>query len=199
MYQGEATLKKAILRSIALILIIGISIAAGFIIDGICDAIDRKTHPRTYSEYVEKYSAIYDVPEAVIYATIRTESDFVSNAVSKVGAIGLMQMMPDTFKWLCEKNGESLEEGMLYDPETNIRYGTFYLSYLYSEFGLWETVYAAYNCGPGRVKEWQQNEKYADENGVLIKIPFKETSNYVKKVSKAVDIYEKLYFEEKDK
>jgi len=192
-------LKKAILRSIALILIIGISIAAGFIIDGICDAIDRKTHPRTYSEYVEKYSAIYDVPEAVIYATIRTESDFVSNAVSKVGAIGLMQMMPDTFKWLCEKNGESLEEGMLYDPETNIRYGTFYLSYLYSEFGLWETVYAAYNCGPGRVKEWQQNEKYADENGVLIKIPFKETSNYVKKVSKAVDIYEKLYFEEKDK
>jgi len=192
-------LKKAILRSIALILIIGISIAAGFIIDGICDAIDRKTHPRTYSEYVEKYSAIYDVPEAVIYATMRTESDFVSNAVSKVGAIGLMQMMPDTFKWLCEKNGESLEEGMLYDPETNIRYGTFYLSYLYSEFGLWETVYAAYNCGPGRVKEWQQNEKYADENGVLIKIPFKETSNYVKKVSKAVDIYEKLYFEEKDK
>lgn len=192
-------MKKAILRSIALILIIGISIAAGFIIDGICDAIDRKTHPRTYSEYVEKYSAIYDVPEAVIYATIRTESDFVSNAVSKVGAIGLMQMMPDTFKWLCEKKGESLEEGMLYDPETNIRYGTFYLSYLYSEFGLWETVYAAYNCGPGRVKEWQQNEEYADENGVLIRIPFKETSNYVKKVSKAVDIYEKLYFEEKDK
>lgn len=179
-------------------MIIVISIIAGFVIDDICDSIDRRTHPRTYSEYVRKYSEMYDVPEEVIFATIRTESDFVSNAVSSAGAIGLMQMMPDTFRWLCEKNGESLEDGMLYDPETNIRYGTFYLSYLYSEFGLWETVYAAYNCGPGRVKEWQTSEEYADENGVLHDIPFKETADYVKKVSKAVSVYEKLYKKEID-
>ncbi len=186
-------MKNALFRSIAIILILGLSISAGFIIDDICDAIDRKTHPRTYSEYVEKYSALYGVPEEIIFATIKTESGFVSNAVSSAGAIGLMQMMPETFKWLCEKNGESLEEGMLYDPETNIRYGTYYLSYLYSEFGLWETVYAAYNCGPGRVKEWQSNALYADTNGILTDIPFKETSDYVKKISKAVAIYEKLY------
>ncbi len=192
-------MKKALSRSIAIIIIISISIIAGFVIDDICDAIDRKTHPRTYSEYVEKYSAIYGVPQAVIYATIRTESEFVSNAVSSAGAVGLMQIMPDTFRWLFEKTGEALEDGMLYDPETNIRYGTYYLSYLYSEFGLWETVYAAYNCGPGRVKEWQASEEYADTNGVLIEIPFEETSEYVKKVSKAVGIYEKLYFKEIDK
>ncbi|MBQ8208247.1 MAG: lytic transglycosylase domain-containing protein [Clostridia bacterium] len=191
-------MKNALSRSLAIIVIIVISIIAGFVIDDICDSIDRKTHPRTYSEYVEKYSEMYGVPEEVIYATIRTESDFVSNAVSSAGAIGLMQIMPDTFKWLCEKNGESLEEGMLYDPETNIRYGTYYLSYLYSEFGLWETVYAAYNCGPGRVKEWQTSEEYADENGILIDIPFRETSDYVKKVSKAVTVYEKLYNKEID-
>lgn len=189
-------MKNALSRSIAIIIILILSVIAGFVIDDICDAIDRKTHPIKYSEYVEKYSKMYSVPKEIIYATIRTESEFASNAVSSVGAIGLMQMMPDTFKWLCEKNGESLEEGMLYDPETNIRYGTYYLSYLYSEFGLWETVYAAYNCGPGRVKEWQTNEEYADENGVLEKIPFKETREYVKKVSKAVDIYKKLYFKE---
>ena len=192
-------MKKALSRSIAIIIIISISIIAGFVIDDICDAIDRKTHPRTYSEYVEKYSALYGVPQAVIYATIRTESEFVSNAVSSAGAVGLMQIMPDTFRWLCEKTGEALEDGMLYDPETNIRYGTYYLSYLYSEFGLWETVYAAYNCGPGRVKEWQSIEEYADTNGVLINIPFEETSEYVKKVSKAVGIYDKLYFKEIDK
>ncbi|MEE0968776.1 MAG: lytic transglycosylase domain-containing protein, partial [Clostridia bacterium] len=149
-----------------------------------------------YSEYVEKYSELYGVPKEIIYATIKTESDFVSSAVSGAGAIGLMQIMPDTFTWLCEKNGEKLEAGMLYDPETNIRYGSYYLSYLYSEFGLWETVYAAYNCGPGRVKEWQADTDYADSNGVLIKIPFKETKDYVKKLTKATDIYKRLYFEE---
>lgn len=189
-------MKNALSRSIAIIVIIIISIFAGFIIDDICDSIDRKTHPRTFSEYVEKYSDMYGVPEEVIFATIRTESDFVSNAVSAVGAVGLMQIMPETFLWLCEKNGEELDTGMLYDPETNIKYGTYYLAYLYSEFGLWETVYAAYNCGPGRVKEWQTSEAFADENGVLTNIPFRETANYVKKVSKAVTIYKKLYNKE---
>lgn len=189
-------MKKTLLRSLAIILIIIVSVLAGLIIDNICDSIDRRTHPRTYAEYVEKYSRMYGVPEEVIFATIRTESNFVSNAVSSAGAVGLMQLMPDTFLWLCEKNGEELDAGMLYDPETNIRYGTYYLAYLYSEFGLWETVYAAYNCGPGRVKEWQTNEDYADENGVLINIPFKETAGYVKKVSKTVAIYKKLYKEE---
>lgn len=187
-------MKKAIVRSVVIVAIICLSVAAGFTVDKICRGIDKKTHPREYSEYVERYSDAYGVPEAVIYSVIRTESGFVSNAVSKAGAVGLMQMMPNTFLWLCEKNGESLDAGMLYDPETNIRYGTYYLSYLYEQFGLWETVYAAYNCGPGRVKEWQADTEYADGNGVLKKIPIEETSSYVKKVSKSVKIYEKLYF-----
>lgn len=191
-------MKNAVTRSIAIIIILAISIGAGFFIDGICDAIDKKTHPLKYTEYVEKYSEQYSVPKEIIYAVIKTESGFKSNAVSSVGAVGLMQMMPETFLWLCEKNGESLEAGMLYDPETNIRYGTYYLSYLYSQFGLWETVYAAYNCGPGRVKEWQQNEMYADENGILINIPIKETANYVEKMTDAVSTYKKLYFKEID-
>lgn len=189
-------MKNAVTRSIAIILILAVSVGAGFIIDSICDGIDRKTHPLKYTEYVEKYSAQYSVPKEIIYANIKTESGFKSNAVSSAGAVGLMQMMPETFLWLCEKNEEELEAGMLYDPETNIRYGTYYLSYLYSQFGLWETVYAAYNCGPGRVKEWQENEKYADENGILIDIPIKETANYVKKMTDAVETYRKLYFKE---
>ena len=189
-------MKNAVTRSIAIILILAISIGAGFIIDSICDGIDRKTHPLKYTEYFEKYSEQYSVPKEIVYATIKTESGFKSNAVSSAGAVGLMQLMPETFLWLCEKNREELEAGMLYDPETNIRYGTYYISYLYTQFGLWETVYAAYNCGPGRVKEWQENEKYADENGILIDIPIKETKNYVKKMTDAVRTYRNLYFKE---
>lgn len=189
-------MKKAALQSIVILLIIGASVLIGFSIDGICNAIDRKTHPCKYTEFVEKYSELYSVPKEIIYATIKTESNFVSNAVSGAGAVGLMQLMPDTFLWLCEKQGEDLSDGMLYDPETNIKYGTYYLSYLYGQFGLWETVYAAYNCGPGRVKEWQTDTEYADENGVLTYIPIKETARYVDKVSKAASVYKKLYFKE---
>lgn len=188
-------MKKAVFRSIILVLIIGISVGLGFLIDNICHAIDKSSHPIEYSEYVEKYSKEYGVPENVIYAVILCESKFESNAVSSQNAIGLMQMIPSTFLWLCEKTGDNFSEGMLYDPETNIRFGTYYLSYLYEEFGLWETVYAAYNCGPGKVKEWQENPEYADKNGVLIDIPYPETKNYVKKVSKAAEKYNELYFE----
>lgn len=188
-------MKKAFIRTVILLTIIGLSIGIGFGIDGLCDLIDRKTHPLKYMDYVEKYSREYSVPQSVILAVMKCESDFESNAVSKAGAVGLMQMMPDTFVWLSrDKLGENHEAGMLYDPETNIKYGTYYLSYLYLEFGRWETVYAAYNCGPNKVKEWQADTEYADENGFLKKIPIKETKNYVSKVEKAEALYKKLYF-----
>lgn len=188
-------MKKSIITSIVILVLLGVSVLIGFSIDGICDAIDRKTHPLNYSEYVEKYSELYGVPTEIVYAIIKNESDFVSNAVSHAGAVGLMQMMPDTFIWLGERQGEALSERLLYDPETNIKYGTYYLSYLYEQFGMWETVYAAYNCGPTRVKEWQTDTEYADANGVLTNIPIKETSQYVKKVEKTASIYKKIYFD----
>lgn len=189
-------MKKSVITSVVILVLLGASVLLGFTIDSICDMIDKKTHPLKYTEFVEHYSEVYNVPKEIVYAVIKTESDFVSNAVSHAGAVGLMQMMPDTFLWLCEKQGEDLSKGMLYDPETSIKYGTYYLSYLYDQFGMWETVYAAYNCGPGRVKDWQTDTEYAESNGVLFYIPIKETSQYVKKVEKAVSVYKKIYFKE---
>ncbi len=187
----------AIKRSAVILLIIGLSLGIGFGIDAICNAIDKKTHPRLYMEYVEKYSEEYSVPKSVILSVIKCESDFKSNAVSSAGAVGLMQMMPDTFTWLSsDKLKENHAVGMLYDPETNIKYGTYYLSYLHGLFGNWETVYAAYNCGPGQVKEWQEDSRYADANGILRDIPIKETKKYVSRVKKAEALYTKLYFSE---
>lgn len=188
-------MKKSVITSIVILVLLGLSILIGFSIDGICNAIDKKTHPLGYAEYVDYYSELYGVPKETVYGIIKTESDFVSNVVSHAGAVGLMQLMPGTFIWLGERQGEELSEGLLYDPETNIKYGTYYLSYLYEQFGMWETVYAAYNCGPTRVKEWQADTEYADANGILINIPIKETSQYVKKVEKAASIYKKIYFD----
>lgn len=86
----------------------------------------------------------YAVPEEVIYAVMSVESNFKSDAQSSKGAIGLMQITPDTFTWLCSKNNASdTNPELLYNPETNIRYGTYFLSLLYSEFGVWDTAFAA--------------------------------------------------------
>lgn len=182
------------MRSVTVLIIIALSIGVGFAYEYICDVFDRKAHPQEYRELVTRYAAEYGVPEHIIYAVIKIESNFRSDAKSTAGALGLMQMTPDTFDWLMTILRENYEVGMLYDPETNIKYGTYFLSYLYREFGLWETAWAAYNAGFARVKEWQKNEEYADENGVLISIPYKETREYVKKVKKASEIYERLYY-----
>jgi soluble lytic murein transglycosylase-like protein len=117
----------------------------------------------------------------------------VGAAVSSAGAIGLMQMMPDTYEWLCKKTGDLCIPAMLYDPETNIRYGTYLLSFLYTRYGNWDTALAAYNAGLGNVDQWLEDPAYAGENGTLKEIPYKETRNYIKRVNEARRLYESLY------
>ena len=107
-----------------------------------------------------------------------------------------MQMMPDTFTWLTTITKDNHDKGMLYDPETNIKYGTYYLSYLYRKYGSWETVYAAYNAGEGNVDKWLGDKLEDSGTKKLDQIPFEETANYVKKVKKAAEIYERLYYTE---
>ena len=158
------------------------------------DLILKKTHPLPYADTVKKYSAAYAVPEDIIYAVINTESKFKSDALSNKGAIGLMQIMPETFEWLCSKNSEEdANAELLYNPEVNIKYGAYYLSLLYSEYGVWETVYAAYNAGRGTVNAWLSDAKY-NNNGKLVNIPYSETAKYAEKVSENAAIYKKLYF-----
>ena len=183
-----------------ILIIIVIAIAFGFLFDFICTRIELGLHPKPdeYAEFVEKYAQEYSVSEELVWAVIKTESGFDSSAVSNKGAIGLMQMMPSTFEWLTNDIlRDHHNSGMLYDPETNIRYGTYYLSRLYSRFGDWDTAIAAYNGGEGNVSEWLADLRYSDD-GKKLKIEnipdeFSETENYVKKVNKAFRKYKELY------
>ena len=182
--------------AISFVIIIAVSILLGIAINGAWNLIEKKTHPTDYKEYVSKYSVEFGVPERIIYATIKTESSFRPDAVSSAGAVGLMQIMPSTFEWLSsdEHLDESLSSDALTDPEVNIRYGTYYLSYLAKKFDYnWDTVSAAYNGGEGRVESWLSDSRYGDGKGGLNKIPIGETRNYVKKINKAVKIYTRLY------
>lgn len=157
-----------------------------------------KKHPLQYQEIVEKYADEYGVPAPIVFAVIKTESSFIQDAVSSAGAIGLMQIMPQTFEWLQTKTGETLDINSLYIADVNIRYGTFYLSWLKERFGSWKTAWAAYNAGIGRVKSWLDDAKYSD-GGELHNIPFGETKAYVERVAENAEIYEELYYQNPDK
>ena len=186
---------QAFRRALAILLIIVLSLTVGIGADLIWTKIDETTHPRDYADLVTKYAVEYNIPEYVIYAVIKTESDFEANALSEAGAMGLMQMMPATFEWLTgdEHLDEHLDVSSLNTPDVSIRYGSYYLLYLFRRFDHnWNTVFAAYNGGEGNVAEWLENPEYSDGQGNLTYIPFKETRNYVKKVNDAIAQYEKL-------
>ncbi len=155
----------------------------------------RKNHPLKYSEYVEKYAKQYEIPETLLYSVIKCESSFDPEAKSCAGARGLMQLMPKTFEEMARRLGEEYKEELMFDAETSIRYGSYYLDYLYNIFGDWRLVLAAYNGGMGNVRKWMEDSEYFD--GVkIIKYPkgFGETEQYVQRVTDAQKVYEELWF-----
>ena len=193
-------MRRGINRYAAIAIITVLAIILGAVTVGVWELIDKLSHPRTYSEYIKKYSEEYNIPEYIIYSVIKVESNFDPDAKSSAGAMGLMQLMPDTFLWLTsdEHLGEGLGRSMMYDPEVSIRYGVYYLNYLYKKFDYnWDTAFAAYNGGEGNVAKWLADPKYSDGNGNLTDIPFKETANYISKVNRAIDTYKQLYYNER--
>ena len=184
-------MKQGIKRSVAAIVLVALAIASGFGIQQLYYAVQNKNYPTAYSEYVEKYSEQYGVPQDVIYAVIKVESNFKYNAESYQKARGLMQIMQGTYEWMCGREGIDPEAHDINDPEINIRIGTCYLSYLYDQFEIWDTVFAAYNAGHGIVRQWLADEQYG-KDGRLTNIPYPETASYVKKVSDARQMYLKI-------
>ena len=162
----------------------------------------RRRLPIKYEAEVKKYSQVYELDEAFVFAIICAESSFDAEAESDVGAKGLMQLMPSTARWLVEKYKLEADPEMLFDADTNILLGCQYLSYLNGRFDNdKDLVLAAYNGGEGNVSEWLKDKRYSDD-GIKLKtdkIPdsYSETKNYVKKVNKALEKYKKLYNTEK--
>ncbi len=155
----------------------------------------RAAYPLEYSEYVEKYAEYYDFDPAFLYALIRTESGFDPDAVSRAGAMGLMQLTKDTFLWAQSRSleEESLPVNELFDPETNIHYGTLVLSLLREEFSDTGTLLAAYNAGIGNARRWLADPAYSDDGVTLKEIPYPETAKYVEKIPAAERMYRELY------
>jgi len=152
-------------------------------------------YPDAYNEPVRHWAAVYELPPDLIFAVIHTESGFDPAAVSRAGAAGLMQLMPDTFDWAQYRmsGGQSLEQEQLFDPEINIRYGVFTLTLLLELFPEEDTALAAYNAGQGKVRGWLDDPECSDDGVTLKYIKYPETRNYVKRVREAQAMYRALY------
>lgn len=155
----------------------------------------RSAYPMAYTELVDQWSAEYDLDPSLVYAVIRTESGFDPNAVSHAGAVGLMQMMEDSFEWVQwrDKTEDPLPTERLFDPEISIRYGCLMLHLLIEMYSNEQTALAAYNGGTGNVSKWLKDPACSDDGKTLREIPYKETRNYVRKVLEAQKMYRELY------
>ena len=153
----------------------------------------KMLYPQKYADSIAAYSARYDVDEMLVCAVIRTESSFDPDAESNVGARGLMQIMPDTLDWLCYRMGEDVPFEALSDPDTAIRYGTYFLHLLIEEFGDEHTALAAYHAGRGSVLQWLENADCSSDGKTLDRIPYPDTAHYVDKVERAKEMYQNLY------
>ncbi len=141
--------------------------------------------PKKYNYYVEKYAEKYSLEPELVYAIIKVESNYDKNAISSAGAMGLMQIIPKTGAWIAGELNENFSKEELINEETNIKYGCFYLNYLFSKFNSLDAVICAYNAGETVVRGWLNETGEVDEN----KITYAETKNYYKKVLEYYNTY----------
>ena len=162
------------------------------------EAAERAQHPLQFAGLITQYALAQDLDPALVSAVILCESSFKPQAESRLGARGLMQLMEDTAEWIAHKLDEddaSYSFDRLYDAETNIRFGTWYLGYLSRRFGGDPTkIVCAYHAGQGNVDAWLRNPAYSSDGVTLDVIPTDDTATYAGRVLRARDVYRKYYF-----
>lgn len=140
----------------------------------------------SFSKTIKQIAISFNIDTALIMSICKVENGFDRRAISKVGAVGLMQIMPQTAESICISNDIEYNYEKLSDTKYNITIGCIYLRYLLEKF---ETEWAivAYNAGETVVSEWMKN-------GIeLSSIPYKESREYLLKVRNIYKIYSKLY------
>jgi len=185
-------------RLLIFLLLVALSVGFGIGFDAVATAIEKHTYPINddFREDISAFAAEFGVPEAILWGFIHTQSGFSSNKVSQDGSIGLSQLTPEEFQMIQErilKEGEQSAD-MLYSPKVSLRCGAAYLSFLYHRYGVWKTVFAAYEVGTETVDGWLADPTLTDENGTLATIPDASLASIVQKALDACDAYSHLYF-----
>ena len=153
-------------------------------------------YPLRYEDLIVANAEQFGLDPWHVAAVVRCESSFRERALSEVGAMGLMQIMPDTGQWLAGKFDEEddFTADSLYRPEINLKYGCWYLNWLMGRYeGNLTTVTAAYHAGHGTVDKWLEDPTVSADGKTLSRIPYSSTENYVGRVLKACGKYQELY------
>jgi soluble lytic murein transglycosylase len=152
-------------------------------------------YPLGYPSWINQYAQKGNLDPAFLTAVILEESRFDPQAVSPAGARGLMQVLPATANQIVQRvRVDGYSDTLLFDPETNLRLGSWYLSSLLQEFKgkeIW--ALAAYNAGPHMAREWLAKNPAAPEDEFVENIPYTETKNYVIRVLSSAQVYRMLY------
>ena len=151
----------------------------------------RYFYPLSYRETVFEYADYYGISRALIFAVIKTESSFDEKAQSKKGAKGLMQITDKTAEYIANKLGATNYD--IFNVDTNVNFGCFYLKYLYNRFNNMKTALVAYNAGEGNVALWLLDSELSDDGQTLKEIPFNESREYLNKIEQNFIKYKKLY------
>lgn len=177
------------------LLVLAVAIAAAVVLARVgLDYYYERAYPLRYTDLIDSACEAKDLDRALVYAVVRTESHFNPQAVSGVGAKGLMQIMPDAFDWVRMRQGKKGEpEKDLFDPETNIDCGTEMLRMFLDEFDSVENALCAYHAGRGSLMQWLADPEYAPDGKTVTTIPFADTRAYVAKVLETIETYRKIY------
>jgi soluble lytic murein transglycosylase len=174
-------------RVVVPIAVLGLAVAVGFAYfwNNQPTWFERIRYPLRYEQIVRGHARNYDLDPALLAAVIYQESKFTADAKSSSGAIGLMQLRPDTAEGIAIRTGGTkFQVSDLYNPEINVRYGSWYLRHLLDKYGDEKTALAAYNAGQRNVDEWR-----AEGEG----IQFPETRAYVDHVEHLKHVYAQAY------
>jgi soluble lytic murein transglycosylase len=170
-------------RKLFWLVVLGVVVAGTFAVVDLTNPpwFERLRYPLHYSEYVRVHAQRHNLDPALLAAVIYQESKFRAGAKSSSGAIGLMQLTPETARGIAIRtHGSAFHTKDLYNPEINIRYGAWYLDNLFRKYGSERLVLAAYNAGQGNVDRWRAKGE---------PIQFSETKAYVSRVEDLKRIY----------
>jgi len=170
------------------------------------DWIGRLMYPIEYRSEIKHYSQKHILDPYLVAAIIRAESNFQPDKVSQKGAVGLMQVMPDTANWVIRTSGlTQFSVEQLNEPQVNMEIGTWYLKYLFQQFhsvlinrsnkSQMAIIAASYNAGPGNVDKWLKSNRWDGDDSTIEQIPFGETRHYVQRIIYYYDKYQRFYEE----
>jgi peptidoglycan lytic transglycosylase len=167
------------------VLVLAVSVGFVYFRNGEPKWLDRIRYPLRYEQIVRGHAKNYNLDPALLAAVIYQESKFRADAKSSSGAIGLMQLRPETAEGIAIRTGGTrFRVSDLYNPEINVRYGSWYLRHLLDKYNDEKTALAAYNAGQRNVDEWRAEGK---------EIQFPETRAYVDRVEHLKGVYRDAY------